>query len=143
MKTHVTKAKEIKRAWHLVDLRGQVLGRSASRMAQLLMGKAKVYFTPALDCGDFVVAVNAAEVVVTGRKNKQKIYYRHSGYPSGLKSLTFEQLLAKDPRKVIRLAVKNMLPKNKLQNKRLARLKVFPGEKHDYQDKFKKSNLPN
>ncbi len=137
MKTHVTKAKEIKRAWHLIDLKGQVLGRSASRMAQLLMGKTKVYFTPALDCGDFVVAVNAAEVIVTGRKDKQKIYYRHSGYPGGLKSLTFEQLLAKDPRKVIRLAVKNMLPKNKLQDKRLARLKVFPGENHNYQDKFK------
>jgi large subunit ribosomal protein L13 len=138
MKTHATKANEIKRKWHLIDLKGQVLGRVASKMAQILMGKNKVYFTPALDCGDFIVALNAQDIVVTGRKAKQKTYYRHSGYPGGLKSLTFEQLMAKDPRKVIRLAVKNMLPKNKLRDKRLARLKVFVTEKHDYQDKFKK-----
>lgn len=138
MKTTVTKAKQIKRSWHLIDLKGQTLGRIASRMAQILMGKHKVYFTPALDCGDFIVAINAAEIVVTGRKTKQKTYYRHSGYPGGLKSLTFEQLMEKDPRKVIRLAVKNMLPKNKLKDKRLARLKVFVNEKHDYEDKFKK-----
>lgn len=137
MKTSVTKAKDIKRKWHLIDLKGQILGRTATRIAQILIGKGKVYFTPALDCGDFVVAVNAAEIVVTGRKDKQKIYYRHSGYPGGLKSLTFEQLMKKDPRKIIRLAVKNMLPKNKLRDQRLARLKVFVGEKHNYEDKFK------
>jgi len=137
MKTKITRAKDIKRSWHLVDLEGQILGRQASKIAQLLMGKNKVYYTAALDCGDYVVAINAAKIQVTGRKNQQKMYFRHSGYPGGLKKLTFSQLLKKDPRKIIELAVKNMLSKNKLRDPRLARLKVFPGPEHDYKDKFK------
>jgi large subunit ribosomal protein L13 len=137
MKTHITKAKDIKRKWHLVDLEAKILGREASKIAQLLVGKDKAYYTPHLDCGDYVVAINALQVQVTGRKRKQKIYYRHSGYPGGLKAISFEQQMKKAPAKIIERAVKNMLPKNKLRDKRMARLKVFPGAEHRYGDKFK------
>ena len=137
MTTYPTKQSDIKRFWHLVDLKNKILGRAASQIAQLLMGKNKVYYTPHLDCGDLVVAINAAKIRVTGKKRKQKMYYRHSGYPGGLKTLTFKQLMARDPRKVIILAVKNMLPKNKLRARRMKRLKVFVGEEHFYKDKLK------
>ena len=141
MKTYSPKLKDIKRQWHLVDLKGKVLGREASKIAQLLIGKRKVYYIPHLDCGDYVVVLNASQVQVTGKKFKQKIYYRHSGYPGGLKGVTFKQQMAKDPRKIIQGAVKNMLPKNKLRDKRMRRLKVFPGPEHKYLDKFKKKKL--
>ncbi|GAF76265.1 unnamed protein product [marine sediment metagenome] len=137
MKTHITKLKDIKRHWYLVDVKNKILGRESSKIAQLLMGKKKVYYTSHLDCGDYVVVINASQVRVSGRKPKQKIYYRHSGYPGGLKAVSFKQQMAKDPRKVIEWAVKNMLPKNKLRDKRMRRLKVFEGEKHSYGDKFK------
>lgn len=136
-KTPVTRLKDIKRNWHLIDAGGQVLGRQASKIAQLLIGKNKVYYTPSLDCGDYVVVINANKVKVTGKKLKEKIYYRHSGYPGGLKEISFEEQLKKDSRKIIQWAVRNMLPKNKLRKKRLARLKVFVGEEHGYEDKFK------
>ncbi len=136
MTTYSTKKKDIKRHWHLIDLKGQVLGRTATRIAKLLQGKDKVYYVPWLDCGDWIVAVNAKDVKVTGKKFSEKKYYRHSGYPGGFKERTFEQLMARDPRKVIELAVKNMLPKNKLRNERLRRLKVFVDDKHIYEDKF-------
>ena len=134
-KTYSLKAKEIKRDWHLIDAEGQVLGRLASKVAGFMQGKQKPYFTPHLDCGDYVVITNARKVEVTGRKKKGKTYYRHSGYPGGLKETTFEKQMEKDPRKVIRHAVSGMLPKNKLRSRRLARLKVFTDEKHTYQDK--------
>jgi len=134
--TYSTKQADIKHHWHLIDLKGQILGRVAVKIARLLQGKDKVYFTSHLDCGDYVVAINAAEVKVTGRKAEQKLYRRHSGYPSGLKTLTFNQQLAKDPTKIILSAVKNMLPKNKLRKNRLARLKLFSGVEHNYEDKF-------
>lgn len=137
MRTYSTKQKDIKRQWHLVDLKGKILGRVATQIAQLLQGKDKVYYTPHLDCGDWVVAINAAKIKVTGKKIKEKIYYRHSGYPGGLKAVTFEQQMAKDPRKIIEWAVKNMLPKNKLRARRMRRLKVFVGSEHKYKDKFK------
>ena len=137
LKTYATKKTDIKRTWHLVDLKGKILGRQASRIAQLLMGKKKPYFAPYLDCGDYVVAINAGKVAVTGRKLKQKKYQRHSGYPGGFKELTLKQMMVKDPRKVVELAVKGMLPKNKLQKPRLRRLKVAVDEKHPYRDKFK------
>jgi large subunit ribosomal protein L13 len=105
-KTYSTKPKDIKREWHLVDVKGKVLGRVATQIAQLLIGKHKPYFTPHLDCGDYVVVVNAAQVKVTGKKKKKKVYYWHTGYPGGLKSLTFEQLMQKDPRKIIWYAVR-------------------------------------
>jgi len=139
MTTHITKKSDIKRFWHLVDVKNKILGREASVIAQLLIGKKKVYYTAHLDCGDYVVVVNTSQVRVSGRKPKQKIYYRHSGYPGGLKEISFKEQMAKDPRKVIQWAVKNMLPKNKLRDKRMSRLKIFSDEKHSYEDKFKKS----
>ncbi|MFC1711331.1 50S ribosomal protein L13 [Patescibacteria group bacterium] len=138
MKTYSLKLKDIKRSWHLIDIQGEVLGRTASKIAQLLQGKNKVYYTANLDCGDYVVVTNASKVKVTGKKFKDKIYYRHSGYPGGLKAVTFEQQMAKDARKVVEWAVKNMLPKNKLRQPRMRRLKVFVTGEHNYQDKFEK-----
>lgn len=139
MKTKTPKTEEIKRAWHLLDAQGEVLGRLATQIAQLLIGKHKVYFVPHLDCGDYVVVINAVGIKVTGNKAEQKKYYRHSGYPGGFKETTFKQQLTKDPRKIILLAVSRMLPKNKLRAGRMARLKVFGDKKHPYQDKFKQS----
>ena len=141
MKTYITRQSDIKRFWHLVDLKGKILGREASKIAQLLIGKKKVYYTAHLDCGDYIVAINASQVKVSGKKSKQKIYYRHSGYPGGLKEVSFKQQMDKDPRKIIEWAVKNMLPKSKLRDGRMRRLKVFAGSKHKYGDKFKK--IPN
>lgn len=140
MKTYSTKPSDIKRIWHLVDVKDQVLGRIATDIAQKLIGKTKPYFVTHLDCGDYVVVTNSDLVQVTGRKPKQKIYYRHSNYPSGLKQITFEEQLKKDSRKIIVSAVKNMLPKNKLRDKRLTRLKVFKNDKHIYSDKLKEKN---
>lgn len=137
MSTYSTKIKDIKRKWHLIDARGQILGRLSTKIAGLLMGKNKPYYTSNLDCGDWVVVINAGEARVTGKKRKQKIYYRHSGYPGGLKAFTFEQMMQKDPRKVILHAVSGMLPKNKLRKKRLERLRVFVGEEHPYEKRFK------
>lgn len=138
-KTAVTKASEIKRDWHLIDLKGRILGRVANEIAVLLIGKNKPYFTGNLDCGDYVVAINAADIEVTGRKLKQKKYYRHSGYPGGFKEVTLSRQMEMDPRKVIYSAVSGMVPKNKLRDDRLSRLKIFADNKHPYQDKFSKS----
>jgi len=137
-KTRVTKAKEIKREWHLIDAQSQILGRLAVNIAALLMGKNKPALAPYLDGGDYVVVVNAAKVEVTGRKQDNKLYYRHSGYPGGFKKVTFSQQMAKDPTQIIRQAVEGMLPKNKLRDQRLARLKIFIDKQHNYEDKFKK-----
>lgn len=138
MKTKVTKKSEIKRAWYLVDAKNEVLGRLANKIASLLMGKNKPYFTGNLDCGDYVVIVNAEKIEVTGKKSEQKKYYRHSGYPGGFRTTTFSEQMKKDPRKVITHAVSGMLPKNKLRDERLKRLKLFIGDKHPYVDKIKK-----
>jgi large subunit ribosomal protein L13 len=136
--TYITKQTDIKREWHLVNLEGQILGRAASEIAKLLQGKHKVYFTPQLDCGDYVVAINADKVKVSGRKATNKMYYHHSNYPSGLKQVSFNEQMNKDPRKIIEWAMAKMLPKNKLRDQRLARLKIFVGSEHTYKDKFKK-----
>ncbi|MGI5828135.1 MAG: 50S ribosomal protein L13 [Patescibacteria group bacterium] len=138
MNTKPVKKTEIKRSWHHIDVKGKVLGRISSEIAQLLIGKHKPYFTPNLDCGDYVVITNAEKIKVTGRKAKQKIYSRHSNYPGGLKQVTFKQQLDKDPTKIITRAVKNMLPKNRLQSERMSRLKVFAGENHPYLEKLNK-----
>lgn len=138
MKTYATKAKDIQRKWSLIDAQGQVLGRLSVRIAAILMGKNKPYYSPHLDCGDWVVVINTQGVEVTGKKENQKIYYRHSGYPGGLKALSLAQMMAKDPRQVIRHAVSGMLPKNKLRKQRLKRLRIFAGSEHDYQEKFQK-----
>lgn len=136
MKTYQPKKDQIKREWHLIDAKGEVLGRLATKIAQLLMGKQKPSFAPHLDCGDYVVVINAAKVKVTGKKLENKIYYHHTGYMGGLKEIHLEEMMAKNPARVIWLAVKNMLPKNKLRKQRLKRLKIFADENHPYNDKI-------
>jgi len=143
MKTYQPKASEIKRDWHLLDAQNQVLGRLAARIAVLLMGKHKPTFAPHLDGGDYVVVTNCSQMRVTGKKMRDKIYYWHTGYMGGLKQARLEELMAKHPERVIWLAVKNMLPKNKLRKGRLKRLKIFTGGKHPYQDKIQKSKIKN
>ena len=140
MKTKVTTPKDIKRQWHLIDVNGQILGRVASQIAQLLIGKNKVYYSPNIDCGDHVVVINSAKIQVTGKKDKQKMYYSHSGFPGGFKELRYDQQMIKNPNQIIIRAVKNMLPKNKLRSDRMTRLKVFVDDKHIYEDKFNNSN---
>lgn len=135
--TSATKGEQIKREWHFVDVRDEILGRAATKIALLLMGKGKPYFVRNLDCGDYVVVVNAKEVKVTGKKEEQKSYARHSGYPGGFKSATLKELRAQKPEEIIMHAVKGMLPDNRLKKRMMARLFVFPGENHEYKDKFK------
>jgi len=135
-KTKTTKFKEINRDWHLIDAKEQILGRLAVKIASFLMGKEKINFVPYLDGGDFVVVINAAKIKLTGEKKMKKVYHRHSGYPGGFKTISFQQQMAKDPKKIIYHAVSGMLPQNKLRDKRLARLKIFIDDKHSYEDKF-------
>jgi large subunit ribosomal protein L13 len=123
------------RKWYLVDAKSQVLGRLASKIATLLMGKNKVNFSFHDDVGDYVVVINSDKLRVTGKKKRDKVYYRHTGYPGGLKEATLGELLSKDSRKVIRFAVSGMLPKNKLRKQRLKRLKVYHSVTHPYQNK--------
>lgn len=134
--TESTKLKDIKREWHLVDLKGKTLGRISTEIAKILMGKNKSYFVRNLDCGDYVVVVNAKEVEVTGKKETKKIYHRHSGYPGGKKEETLGKLRQRKPEDIIIHAVKGMLPQNKLRDRMLKRMFVFAGEEHKYQDKF-------
>lgn len=135
--TQPTKLSDIKREWHLVDLKGKTLGRISTEITKLLMGKGKPYFVRNLDCGDYVVVVNAKHVSVTGKKELQKKYYRYSGYPGGLKNETLGDLRKRKPEDVISHAVSGMLPQNKLRDKMLARLYVYPENEHPYQDKIK------
>ena len=132
MKTTTLKPTDVKRNWHLIDLDGQILGRVATQIATLLMGKGKALTGAHLDQGDYVVAINSDKIKVTGKKLTDKIYYSHSGFPGGLKKITLQELLARDSRKVIEKAVKGMLPKNKHQQDRQRRLKLFADEKHPY-----------
>lgn len=132
MKTYSVKASDIKRQWHIIDASDMVLGKVATQAANLLMGKHKAIFCRHLDVGDGVVVINASKVRVTGAKLDQKIYYRHSNYPGGLKAVSLEELLAQDPRKVIEHAVRGMLPHNRLESRMMSRLKVFAGEEHPY-----------
>ena len=132
MKTYSQKAKEISREWWLVDASTMPLGRLAVVIADKLMGKSKVTFTPHIDNGDYVVVINAKDLKVTGVKMTDKKYYRHSGFPGGLTELSLEEVLEKDPSLAIREAVKGMLPKNKLAADRLARLRVFAGSEHTH-----------
>ncbi|MBI3984862.1 MAG: 50S ribosomal protein L13 [Candidatus Levybacteria bacterium] len=136
--TKSTKISEIKRDWHLVDLKGKILGRVASDIALLLMGKNKSNYVRNLDMGDFVVVINAKEFKVTGNKEKQKKYYRHSGYPGGFKAETLENLRQRKPQGVIIHAVAGMLPQNRLKDKMLSRLHVFETDVHTFKDKFNK-----
>ncbi len=133
MKTFVPKLKDITHDWHLFDAEGQVLGRLASRIAVILMGKQKPTYTSFLDCGDFVVVVNAEKIRLTGNKLSDKFYYRHSGYPGGLRQVSAGEMLEKHPERLIRFAVKGMLPRNKLASKMISKLKVYAGPEHPHQ----------
>ena len=132
MKTYVATPQDRERNWLLVDAEGQTLGRLATRIADALRGKRKPTFTPHIDVGDFVVVVNAEKISVTGSKRTEKLYHRHSGYPGGLRSRTLTEMLEKRPEEVIRLAVKGMLPKNRLGRKQLTKLKVYAGPEHPH-----------
>lgn len=134
--TQPTKVSEIVRGWHIVDVKGKVLGREATDIAQKLIGKSKPYFAKNLDCGDNVVVINADKVVVTGKKEKGKVYTRYSGYPAGLRKTTLSEQRVIDSRKIISHAVSGMLPKNALRASMLKRLFVFAGPEHKYTDKF-------
>lgn len=130
MKTYSQKSSEINREWWLIDASTMPLGKLAVVIADKLMGKSKVTYTPHIDNGDFVVVINAKNIVVTGDKMLQKKYYHHSGFPGGLKELRLEEVIEKDPSKVIAAAVKGMMPKNKLAAERMKRLHVYPGAEH-------------
>lgn len=132
MKTYSAKPTEVERKWYLADASDISLGRLASNVAQLLTGKRKPMYTAHIDCGDYVVVINAKDLVVTGNKLIDKKYYRHSQYPGNLKEIRLEEQMAKDPAKVIENAVKGMLPSNKLRPGRLARLKVYAGSEHEH-----------
>lgn len=132
-----TKASDIKRSWHLLDVKGEILGRTASKIAGLLMGKSKSYFVRNMDCGDHVVVINAKDIVVTGKKETDKKYYAYSGYPGGLSVKTLSGLRKTEPEKIMLHAVKGMLPQNKLRDKMLRRLFIYPKEDHPYKDKIK------
>jgi large subunit ribosomal protein L13 len=136
-KTFIQKKEEIKRQWFEYDAEGQVLGRLATKIAEKLIGKHKVTYTPHNDGGDYVVVINAEKVEVTRNKANKKIYYWHTGFPGGIRQRTFAEMIEKNPSKVIELAVKNMLPKNRLRDQRLARLKIVVGDKHPYQSQIK------
>ena len=138
MKTYSTKASDIKREWHVIDAADKILGKVATEVAVLLMGKQKAIFNRNLDVGDYVVVLNAEKIRVTGNKAKQKLYYRHSGYPGGFKTTTLETMLQTHPTRVIEHAVKGMLPHNRLSAPMMTRLRVFVGEKHPYGGQVKK-----
>ena len=132
MKTYSQKSAEIKREWYLIDAKSLPLGKLAVVIADKLMGKSKVTYTPHIDNGDYVVVINAKDLKVTGNKMTDKMYHRHSGFPGGLTSLKLEEVVEKDPSYAIKEAVKGMLPKNKLAADRLARLRVFDGAEHTH-----------
>ena len=133
MKTYVATPQDRERNWLLVDAEGQTLGRLATQIADALRGKRKPTYTPHVDTGDFVVVVNAEKINVTGDKRRAKLYHRHSGYPGGLRTRTLDEMLERRPEEVIRLAVKGMLPRNRLARQQLRKLKVYAGPEHPHQ----------
>lgn len=132
-KTIFAKKEEMKRDWYVVDAANKVLGRMSTKIATYLRGKHKPIFSPHVDCGDYVVVINADKVRVTGKKGEQKLYFTHSGYPGGQKLLSFEKMMERSPEKVILHAVAGMLPKNRLGRQILKKLKVYEGDKHAHQ----------
>lgn len=130
MKTFSAKPKEVKRDWYLVDATDQVLGRLAAEVAHRLRGKHKPEYTPHVDTGDYIVVINAEKVAVTGNKANAKVYHRHTGYPGGIKSIVYKDMLERHPARVIEMAVKGMLPKNKLGRAMFAKLRVYAGGEH-------------
>jgi len=133
MKTYVANPNDRERDWVLIDATGQTLGRLSTQIAEILRGKRKPGYTPHVDTGDFVVVINAEKISVTGNKRAEKLYYRHSGFPGGLKSRTLDEMLERRPEEVIRKAVKGMLPKNRLARKQLTKLKVYAGAEHPHE----------
>jgi len=133
LKTTIVREKDIKRDWYIVDATGKTLGRFASKIAHILMGKHKPNFVKHLDLGDYVIVINVDKMVLTGKKLSTKKYYHHSGYPGGLKEIVYEELMKEKPGFVLKKAVKGMLPKNKLARKMLKKLKVYSGSKHPHQ----------
>ena len=133
MKTYSLKAKDIKRKWYVTDAEGKILGRFASQVAQILRGKTKPIYTPHLDVGDHVVVINADKIAVTGRKAEQKRYYRHTGYPGGLKSIAYTDLLREKPERILEHAIKGMLPHNTLGRAMFRKLRVCAGPTHKHQ----------
>lgn len=131
-RTFLPQKDNIDKKWWLIDAEGVVLGRLATRVAELLRGRHKAIFTPFFDTGDFVIIVNADKVKLTGAKEKQKVYYRHSGYMGGLKEIKYEKMIANHPDRIIKHAVRGMLPKNRMGRKILKKLKVYPGPEHKH-----------
>ncbi|ACL25854.1 MULTISPECIES: 50S ribosomal protein L13 [Chloroflexus] len=142
MKTYHQKPSEVQRDWYVIDASGKVLGRLATQISTLLRGKHKPTFTPSIDGGDFVIVVNAEKIVLTGRKPEQKIYYRHSGYPGGLKEIPYKMMLAKHPERILRLAVKRMLPKNRMGRRLLSKLRIYAGPNHPHAAQQPKPYIP-
>jgi len=132
MKTYVTKPAEVERSWYVVDAEGQTLGRLASKVAAVLRGKHKPIYSPSVDAGDFVIVINADKIQVTGRRMDQKRYYRHSGYPGGLREMTLKEQLERHPTRPVEIAVKGMLPKNSLGRQMIKKLKVYAGPDHPH-----------
>jgi len=141
LKTYSPKASDIKREWHLIDATNKVLGKLATQVANLLMGKHKPTFSRHLDMGDYVVVINAEKVRVTGNKAEQKFYYRHSGYPGGFKSISLEEMLKTHPTRVIEHAVRGMLPQNRLRARMMKHLRVYVGDAHPHQSQTKGASL--
>ncbi len=133
MKTEVIREVDVERTWYVVDADGQTLGRLSTQVAALLRGKHKPSFSPSVDCGDYVVIINAEKIHVTGQKRDKKMYYRHSGYPGGLKEISLRDQLERFPERPLELAIKGMLPKNKLGRKMYKKLKVYSGSEHPHQ----------
>lgn len=133
MKTEITKPADVERAWFVIDAEGQTLGRLSTRVAAILRGKHKPGFSPSVDCGDYVVVINADKIQVKGQKMDQKMYYRHSGYPGGLREMTLREQLDRFPTRPIEIAVKGMLPKNTLGRQMFKKLKVYAGSEHPHQ----------
>jgi large subunit ribosomal protein L13 len=133
MKTYSPKKQDIDRKWYIVDAKGKRLGRLATEIAVKLRGKDKPQFAPHIDCGDYVVVINAKDIAVTGNKMEDKYYYRHSGYPGGLRKKPLKQLLEEDPEDVIIRAVRGMIPRNKLRKEVMMKLKVFAGSEHPHE----------
>lgn len=133
MKSYMARPHEVERKWHLIDAEGQTLGRLATEIARLLRGKNKPQYTPHIDTGDFVVVVNAEKVVVTGNKAEQKVYYRHTRYPGGLRETSFEAMLERKPTEILRRAVRGMMPKTRLGRQQLRKLKIYAGPEHPHE----------
>ncbi len=132
MKTYSARKEDVKHSWYVVDATDKTLGRISTEIANRLQGKHKAEYTPHVDTGDYIVVVNAEKVKVTGNKTTDKIYYHHTGYIGGIKSITFEKLIEKSPERVIQMAVKGMMPKNKLSRSMLSKLKVYAGSEHPH-----------